>query len=454
MQTSDSNKKVLIITHYFPPNGGGGVIRMLKLGKYISSFGWDPIFLTADVNGLTIDTTLLDELPSNVKIVRTKPSIINNLKFRLLKTAFNSHSLPNKKVKKYPVLIYLVSVAVKFFEILKKPIESWVLLPDHQITWVHPAILIGKEILRENDVKAIISSGPPHSVHIVGEKLSQQFAIPWLIDFRDDWSDNPLFTPTSKYGQQYVKKMELRMVKNSAYVTTVSPPLRDKIAARFPKDWNNKFITIRNGFDPADFVGDVPDQNHTSELHLVYVGSYGASRTTAAMWSAFDRLKNEDPNSFSQIKIEFIGQFTDDKRKWQNMFSNQIVFTSTISHKEAVLRMRQADALFILLSAGEDGATAMPGKFYEYLAAKRPIVAFTCPGIMKDFIDRNQLGWAADLESSNDIFQTLNTILNSWRANGYLKYKGKVETINQFDRRIQAKSFATLLDSMSRNSYE
>jgi len=441
---------VLIITNYFPPAGGGGVIRMLKFAKYLPSFGWRPIILTPTVNTLVKDPSLLNELHPDVRIFRTPPSRFTELKFRLLRKTYSppvstTDTMQSKNSDGTPLL----SKLVKILERLKKPIESWLLIPDQEVLWVRPATHLAKKIFQENRIDAIMTSGPPHSVHAIGHALAKKYHVPWLIDYRDDWYANPLFTPTSFMGKKIVRWLEQRYVKIATALTAVTPPLRADVAKRFPASPDSKFITLWNGFDPEDFRGSAERPQGTVPFQLSYVGSFGTTRTARAVIDGIALLKRARPELFAKLHINFVGQFTDSRQPWFDVLGPNIQFTPHQTHAESIKTMRKADALLLILTGSEDGAKAMPGKFYEYLAARRPILALTCPGIVKDFIQQHRLGWTADVNNSTEVAKVLVTLLEQSPSNRLLKSDTQERIIAQFSRERLTQQLAKILNTIS-----
>lgn len=444
------HRKVLLITYYFPPVGGGGVIRILKFAKYLPLFNWQPVIVTATVSGITHDETLLDELPTNTQIYRTSVSFWGELKFKLLRKVFVQPSQAGKQVQEKPHPKYNILYGItKALEKLKKPIESWFLIPDQHVTWVRSATRLASKVIENNTIEAIITSGPPHSVHLVGLALSKKYNIPWIVDFRDDWYSNPILMPTTAFASLAIKRMEHEVVEHAKILMTVTPPLRDKIALRYKNQPNSKFVTIWNGFDTADYNSVSLIKKTTKYLDLRYVGSYSSLRTTTSLMTALATIKSLHPELFSLLHLTFIGQFADNQFRWREVFGDQISFRGQLIHTASVTAMLEADALLLLVTSHEGGATAMPGKIFEYMNARRPILALTAPGIITETITNLRLGWVANIDDAKEITQTLITILQYWQLHQKLPYEAKDRDLRLFDRKEQAGILAKLLDSIT-----
>lgn len=447
-------KNVLLITYYFPPVGGGGVMRMLKFAKYLPDFDWQPIVLTTSINTLTHDESLLKELQPDTIIYRTRPSFLSNAKFWLLGKTFSqgkilkSQSGKGSKKTSLPLQGFLNLLLE-----IKKIIESYILLPDEQILWKPSATRLGNNISKKHNIDAIITSGPPHSVHCIGEALSKKLQVPWIVDFRDDWVSNPLFTPISNYGRGRMRELERRIIHQADCLITVTPPLEKKISQRYPDISREKFMTLWNGYDEADFnsiESNFPSEGQNIEyLEIVYVGSYGSQRKGKNLLDALHLIRQNHLDLFTSLRITFVGQFADSKEQWNELLGEQVRFFGSIPHAESIKAMKSADALLLILTGDEDGASAMPGKMYEYMAAHRPIIAITCPGIAREFILAHGYGWVADVNDSNAIYKLLCHIILTWKQQGTLPFEGNTNEIKRFSRRETTKKLADILTRLS-----
>ncbi|HOU97007.1 MAG TPA: glycosyl transferase family 1, partial [Bacteroidales bacterium] len=170
---------VLIITYYWPPGAGAGVQRWLKFSKYLPDFGWEPLILTVDPQYAqypATDESLLKDVSEKSKVFKT-PAVNY---FRLAskdKSRIPSAGFANQD-KKGPVQWLMRFIRGNFF------------IPDPRKGWNRFAFKKACEIINNENVERIITSGPPHSTHLVGLKLKKKFPdILWIADFRDPWTD-------------------------------------------------------------------------------------------------------------------------------------------------------------------------------------------------------------------------------------------------------------------------
>ena len=228
-------KRVLIITYYWPPSGGSGVQRWVKFAKYLPKEGWQPVIYTPENPELTtIDKTLAAEIPPEAEIVKTRIFEPYGIYRKLmgkgsstdLKTLISAGSDGNevnpvnggKKSWKQKLSLYIRG---NFF------------IPDPRIMWVRPSVKFLKSYLKNHPVDAIVSTGPPQSMHLIGLELSKATGLPWLADFRDPWTKIFYFkhlelTPRSEAKHQALEK---KVVDGATRVIAVSPMVKKDFEA-------------------------------------------------------------------------------------------------------------------------------------------------------------------------------------------------------------------------------
>ena len=217
--------KILYFTYYWPPAGGPGVQRNLKFVKYLKKLGWDPIVVTLK-NGTypSIDKSLEKEVPSDLKVVRTKttePFLLYNL-------------LQGKTKKEATVALSGVQNNKSLFKRFSLFIRSFLFVPDARVGWKNHAIKAAEKIISSEDIKAIVTTGPPHSTHLTGLYLKKKYNIPWLMDFRDPWT-NIYYNKHLNRPKSVIKKdrsFETEALLNADSLTTVSDILKDEFTDR------------------------------------------------------------------------------------------------------------------------------------------------------------------------------------------------------------------------------
>jgi len=236
-------KRVLIITYYWPPSGGGGVMRWLKMAKYFPEFGWQPVIYTPENPDPSVfDHSLLKEVHEKAEIIRTP-----------IWEPYNIYRWLTGKTKNERFKSGYISEASEssFKDRLSVFIRGNFLIPDPRIFWVKPSVRFLTSYLKEHPVDLIVSTGPPHSMHLIGLGLKKKTNIPWMADFRDPWTTIDFYDSLklTKSADRKHKKLEKQVLTKADFITTVSP----NVASGLEHLAGRKVYVVNNGFDPEDY---------------------------------------------------------------------------------------------------------------------------------------------------------------------------------------------------------
>ncbi|HMK06024.1 MAG TPA: hypothetical protein VK476_00755, partial [Flavobacterium sp.] len=172
-------KKVLIITYYFPPAGGPGVQRWLKFIKYLPDFDIQPIvYVPENPTYPIIDAQLMSEISDKAIVLKTKifePYGLASIFSKNKTKKISSGIIPSMR-RQTSIDKFLLWVRGNLF------------IPDARVFWVKPSVAYLKKYISENNIDIIITSGPPHSLHLIGMKLKNVMNVKWIADFRDPWT--------------------------------------------------------------------------------------------------------------------------------------------------------------------------------------------------------------------------------------------------------------------------
>lgn len=358
-------KKVLIITYYWPPSGGGGVQRWVKFVKYLNDFGWEPIvYAPENPNYPIIDKSLSADIPNDIKIIKQKIwepyEAYNKIAGSKKDSKIHAGLISEKNEKKS----------------LKKEALLWVrgnlFIPDARKFWIKPSYKFLKKYITKNNIEHIITTGPPHSMHVIGLKLKKKLKVKWVADFRDPWlyMDNNI--NDLKYTKRTFNKhlsLETQTLKLADEVITVTK----KIALDYEKQANKKIHVITNGFDESDFTSST----HNYENFIIgHYGTLGKYRNPNNLWKILGEKIKTDSLFNEKLKIELIGpvdgSVLNDISK--NKLENHLTKIDYLSHKKVTKKMMEASILLLLLDKNFSMEGRMTGKIFEYLAAKRPII--------------------------------------------------------------------------------
>lgn len=422
-------KKILVITYYWPPAGGPGVQRWLKFVTYLRDFEIDPIVYIPENPHYPIqDTSLLKELPEGITI----------LKHPIREPYGFVGMLFSKKTKRISSGI----IQTKNQSLLEKAM-LWVrgnlFIPDARKNWVKPSIEYLSEVIDKEKIETIITTGPPHSLHLIGHGLKQKFQLNWLADFRDPWTSIGYHKKLklTKASAQKHKDLEL-MVLNAADKLIVTSETTKK---EFEKLTDKAIAVITNGYE-SDYRGGADlDESFT----IAHIGSLLTGRNPKNLWKVLSDLARDNTVFRTDLRLEFIGVVSQDVLDsiYRYELAPYLKMKGYISHAEALRRQQRAQVLLLIEIDSEETRGIIPGKLFEYMAAKRPILAVGPEGWdASEIITQTETGAAFDYNSRTDL---KDMILAYYAA--YKKGKLRVASKNteQYSRRALTKKLAEQL---------
>ena len=358
------SRRVLIISYYWPPSGGAGVQRWLKFAKYLQEFGWEPVIYTPENPEVPAeDQSLLKDVPEGIQIIKTKiwepytlyKKFVGRKKSDKIKTGFLSE---NKRPS--------------FTEKVSTWIRGNLFIPDARKYWIKPSIKFLSAYLEKNHIDAIISTGPPHSTHMIALGISKKANIPWLADFRDPWTNIDFYHQLmlTKASDRLHHKMEKQVLLNADKLVTVS--------WNWAKDFedlgakNMKVIT--NGYDPDDFQGLTYEGN--DKFEFVHLGSMNKDRNQHVFWEVLTEILEDNPKFKNYLKITLIGPIDHSVHSSIEKYNLKEFVNKTdyMPHREVIKIASNAEVLFLPLNNTPHVSGIVPGKIFEYLAMKRPIL--------------------------------------------------------------------------------
>ena len=360
--TKMTKKKALIITYYWPPAGGPGVQRWLKFVKYLPEFNIDPVvFIPKNPNYPIIDESFASEVSKDITIINhpiNEPykwaGFFSNKSSKTISKGIISEEQEQSFIEK--VMLY---VRGNFF------------IPDARVSWVKPSVSFLLEYIKKEGIETIITTGPPHSVHLIGLQLKQKLDIKWLADFRDPWT-------TIGYHKQ-LKLTSASKAKHKSFEKQVLNSSNQIIVTSFVtkqefKNMTNKPIeVITNGYDDDAAVDFIMDTKFT----LSHIGSLLSKRNPEILWRVLNELISENDDFSKDFQLNFIGSIS--KKVLESIknfnLSNYINEVGYLSHKEAIINQKKSQLLLLIEIDSEDTKCIIPGKLFEYMVSNRPIVA-------------------------------------------------------------------------------
>jgi len=442
-------KKVLIIAHDFPPYGNvGSSIRMVKFAKYLPDFSWQPIVLSTKHNAPFQDNIFLDQISGETEIFYTKdylPSILRKIKRKMSepKSERNETQLGESDSENK------TSSRRRVFKLILEPIRyvvsTFILVPDRTILWSRIACKQALEILRRERFDVMLTTSPPHGAHWVGLILKARYGIPWVVDLRDQWVDNPVCYEGNGVRKMVHSILEKKVAQNADIVVSATESGTKGLSTRY-NSMKSKFITINNGFDPQDFESELSNRSNQGRMVFTHVGHIGSSRDPTFFLKALSEIKNM--SMVDDIKVRFTGNFQCDREFWEKELPAMFVCQEEVAHKNAIREMSESDVLLIFQPDSVGARFAVPGKLYEYIATGRPILAMVSQGPTKELIETEGLGITVDYGDVQGIKKAILRFHSDWRR-GILESRADPGLIERFSRKNLTQKLAGVLDTLS-----
>jgi len=428
-------KRVLIITYYWPPSGGSGVQRWLKMSKYLPENGWQPVIYTAKNAEYPVeDASLQDDVAPETEVIR-QPIIE-----------------PYTLYKKFLGINITDKVKAGFINegtkktTWKENLSIWLrgnfFIPDARCWWIRPSIKFLSKYLKEHPVDAMISTGPPHSMHLIAKTLQKKLNIPWIADFRDPWTDIDFYQDLklTKYSDRKHHQLENQVLTKATKVVTVGWNCARTLENHGAKDV--KIIT--NGFDEIIDNEPICNQNIVNDgFTMSHIGIIGANRNPEKFWEALGELM------IPGLKIQLIGQIDNSvvgsiKR---NNIENNVGITPYIPHNQVIEIQRKSQVLLLFINNTPNAKGVLTGKIFEYLASGRPILCIGPEdGDCAKIIAETQAGVVVDFNDKEKMKSVILNLYQNYKDNQLVTKRN--EMVEKYSRKNLAKEYANLLNGI------
>ena len=431
------SRKVLIIAYYWPPAGGGGVQRWVKFVKYLRDFGWEPVVYTAENPDYPLlDPTLVHDIPSDVEVIRRPITEPYNL-FRTLTGKKKSDKMDPAFLSQGKKLGW------------KEHIATWIrgnfFIPDARCLWIKPSVRFLLQYLKKNPVDIIVSTGPPHSCHLIGLGIKQKLGLPWLADFRDQWTQIDYFDDLklTEIARKKHLRLEKAVLDKCNAVVTVGPYIGGELGTLT----NNRIEVITNGFDETDRKSIIKISE--KRFSLVYIGTINDAQNPVVLWQALSALKSENHPMMNDFVLKIVGkadaQILKDIREFN--LDDIVEYIGYVPHAEAIAWQESATVLLLLINQTKNNKAIVTGKLFEYLASGHPILCIGPEeGDAAQIIHSVEAGITVDYNDSDGLVLQLKKWYHA-RMSGNLLLNPA--DIRKFSRKELTKKMAQLLDEIS-----
>ncbi|MGX9985925.1 glycosyl transferase family 1 [Soonwooa purpurea] len=427
------SKKVLIITYYWPPAGGPGVQRWLKFSKYLPNFGWQPIIYTPENPSYPIvDETLLKDIPENIEIVRTK-----------IWEPYQLAEKFSKGNKKFKAGQFDVGNNQSLMSKLSIFVRGNFFIPDARKFWVKPSISFLKKYLEEHHIDCIVTTGPPHSLHLIGLGLKKEIPkLKWIADFRDPWTEISYYKHLKLTKSSDEKHRNLEKLVFQTADLTLATSYTD--AKNFKKSGANA-VCITNGFDNM-LSNDL--KSKTKKFTLSYIGVLEQLRNPENVWKALENLVATNPDFKNDFELKFVGRLDDkiavdfEKSKLNKNIQN----LGYLPHQKSFEEMQNSDLLLITNFPDEKSRGIIPGKLFEYLATGNSILSIGPKAAdVERILNETQSGQHFDYQSVEEIKDFVLNRYAQWQSSQTNESQSNIE---KFSRKNLTKELAFQLNQL------
>lgn len=435
-------KRLLIITYYWIPSGGAGVQRWVKFVKYLRDFGWEPIVYTPmNPEYPSEDYTFEKDIPSDVRIIKTpiwEPYNIYRNLFGKKDEKINAGFISENKKSGW-----------------KERLSIWIrgnfLIPDPRRFWIKPSVKYLHSYLKENPVDVVVTTGPPHSMHMIGMKLKKQLPhLKWVADFRDPWTKIFFYKDLhlTKIADKYHHYLEQKVLKNANRIIVVS----DNMQTQLSSEISQKSFVIPNGFDEDDMLNATAAKLDAA-FTISHIGTLTKNQNPSLLWKCLKQICDENDSFKKDLCIQLIGKvdfmvLNDIER---NELMESMSFTDYLPHPKAIEKQWQSQVLLLLLTNGdvETAKGILTGKLFEYLAAKRPILAIgPTNGDVANVLGEVNVGKMVNFEDETTLKEVILEYYKQYKEGGLNVVASSA--IKKYSRKELTKQLVGVLDEIDK----
>ena len=429
-------KRVLIITYYWPPSGGSGVQRWLKMSKYLPENDWQPVIYTAeDAEYPVEDPSLEQDVAPEAEIIR-RPIVEPYTYYKKF--------LGMKKGEK--VKAGFINEGAKKSG-WKESLSVWLrgnfFIPDARCWWVKPSVKYLTGYLKEHPVDAMISTGPPHSMHLIAKALHKKFNIPWVADFRDPWTDIDFYKDLklTRCADRKHHRLENQVLTEATKVVTVGWDCARGLERHGAKD----VAVITNGYDETFVETQGRASLHQSTMFTMsHIGIIGENRNPEAFWQVIGELTPS-----IDLKIKLIGQVDNSviESIKRNNIEKYVEIIPYIPHNQVIEEQAKSDVLLLFVNNTPNAKGILTGKIFEYMASGRPILCIGPEdGDSARILNETKTGITVDFDDKEKMKSVILDLTTKYQENQLIT--NDIKAVEKYSRRNLTKEFVTILNEI------
>jgi len=432
-------KKVLIITYYWIPSGGSGVQRWVKFVKYMRNFGWEPIvYAPENPDYPLIDKSFADDIPTDVEVIKHK--------------IWEPYQLYRKFTGNKSKAIQTGFVVEKKQLSWKDKLSIWLrgnlFIPDARIFWVRPSIRYLKKYLKNNPVDIIVTTGPPHSVHLIGQGLKHNFPnIPWVADFRDPWTSIFYYKDLklTHLADKIHRSMEKEIISSADTVIVVSEYMKRE----YEMFENKRIEIISNGYDEADFK-DIEPYELERKFVITYTGLMTDKQNPKVLWKVLSELAVEIDGFKNDLLIRLVGGVDNEiiyDLRGYGLESNAEIL-NYVSHSEVIRFQKSSQILLLSLMNDTKTKSVVTGKLFEYLKVNRPIIGIGFKdGDAAALLQHTGAGEMFDFENYTSLKEKMTSYYQVYKQDGIQINTNQI-IVNQYSRETLTEKLSNMMNSL------
>ena len=424
------HKKALIIAYYWPPAGGPGVQRWLKFVKYLPVFGVEPIvFVPENPSYPIVDSSLLEEVNSNLTVI--KQPIKEPYRFAEMLSKKKSSTISKGIISEHKrqgiVEKAMLYIRGNFF------------IPDARVGWVKPSVTFLHEYIQNQKIETIVTTGPPHSLHLIGLQLKQKLNLKWIADFRDPWTTigYQKELKLSDKAKTKHKKMETEVLTSADHIIVTSAVTK----LEFEKLTKKPIKVITNGYDLVSNQQIELDAKFT----LSHIGSLLSRRNPEILWQVLKELILENEDFKRNFQLNLIGNTSEEVlnslREYNlTKYVNNVGY---ITYKQSVERQKKSQILLLIEIDSEETKCIIPGKLFDYLVSNRPIIALgPKDSDVQAILEKTEAGHYFNYQDKQHLKETLLSHFTAYQKKSLFS---NVKNIEKYSRKELTKELANLI---------
>ncbi len=418
--------KILLITYYWPPAGGSGVQRWLHFSKYLAENGAElVVYYPSDASYAVVDESLLTQVPKNIKLLQQPIFEPNHLL-----SLFGG----NKKQSSAGFL----NPNPSFLEKQLQFIRANYFIPDARKFWIKPSVSYLQKYLESKPLDVIITTGPPHSLHLIGLALKKSMNCKWIADFRDPWMEIDYFhqLPLTAGSVEKHRKMEREVAETADGIIVVGKSMQ-----AYFQQFNPNTEVITNGYDQVTSVAPVALDKKFSITHI---GMMNADRDPQVLWKVLSMLKEEIPGFAEDLQIKLIGKVAPEVRKniYTYNLSESLIYIDYLPHQEVLRHQSSAQVLLLAVNKVPSAKGIITGKIFEYLQAGRPILAIApTDGDLAEIIEQTHAGQTVDFEDAITLKKVIAAYYQLYKMDSLHQKTRNIEQYHRKNLTLQLQDF-------------